>query len=185
MKNKNIVFMGTPDFSVPVLKMLIENTSVLLVVTQPDKIVGKNKNVSFSPVKELAIKENIPVFQPVRIRKDFEELKTLGLEDIELTDQCIVYASLKANTSSDTTIGFIAHMDTSPDLSGENVNPRIIKDYDGQDIVLNQELNIVLSPNEFPSLKGNLHHDSIVTDGTTLLGGDDKAGVAEIMTMLE
>ena len=71
MKNKNIVFMGTPDFSVPVLKMLIENTNVLLVVTQPDKIVGKNKNVSFSPVKELAIKENIPVFQPVRIRKDF------------------------------------------------------------------------------------------------------------------
>lgn len=114
-----------------------------------------------------------------------EELKTLGLEDIDLTDQCIVYAALKANTSSDTTIGFIAHMDTSPDLSGENVNPRIIKDYDGQDIVLNQELNIILSPNEFPSLKGNLHHDLIVTDGTTLLGGDDKAGVAEIMTMLE
>lgn len=80
MKNKNIVFMGTPDFSVPVLKMLIENTSVLLVVTQPDKIVGKNKNVSFSPVKELAIKENIPVFQPVRIRKDFEELKALNID---------------------------------------------------------------------------------------------------------
>lgn len=80
MKNKNIVFMGTPDFSVPVLKMLIENTNVLLVVTQPDKIVGKNKNVSFSPVKELAIKENIPVFQPVRIRKDFEELKALNID---------------------------------------------------------------------------------------------------------
>lgn len=85
MKNKNIVFMGTPDFSVPVLKMLIENTNVLLVVTQPDKIVGKNKNVSFSPVKELAIKENIPVFQPVRIRKDFEELKAL---DIDLIVTC-------------------------------------------------------------------------------------------------
>ncbi len=80
MKNKNIVFMGTPDFSVPVLKMLIENTNVLLVVTQPDKIVGKNKNVSFSPVKELAIKENIPVFQPLRIRKDFEELKALNID---------------------------------------------------------------------------------------------------------
>ena len=114
-----------------------------------------------------------------------EELKTLGLEDIELTDDCIVYATLKANIQSDTTIGFISHMDTSPDLSGENVNPRIIKDYDGQDIILNKELNIVLSPSEFPSLKGNLHHDLIVTDGTTLLGGDDKAGVAEIMTMLE
>ena len=75
MKNKNIVFMGTPEFSVPILKMLIENTNVIMVVTQPDKIVGKNKDVSFSPVKKLALEENIAVFQPVRIRKDFEELK--------------------------------------------------------------------------------------------------------------
>ena len=85
MKNKNIVFMGTPDFSVPVLKMLIENTNVLLVVTQPDKIVGKNKDVSFSPVKKLALEENIAVFQPVRIRKDFEELKKI---DIDLIVTC-------------------------------------------------------------------------------------------------
>jgi len=85
MKNKNIVFMGTPDFSVPVLKMLIENTNVIMVVTQPDKIVGKNKDVSFSPVKKLALEENIPVFQPVRIRKDFEELKKL---DIDLIVTC-------------------------------------------------------------------------------------------------
>lgn len=85
MKNKNIVFMGTPDFSVPVLKMLIENTNVIIVVTQPDKIVGKDKTVSFSPVKKLAIEENIPVFQPLRIRKDFEELKNL---DIDLIVTC-------------------------------------------------------------------------------------------------
>ena len=85
MKNKNIVFMGTPDFSVPVLKMLIENTNVIMVVTQPDKIVGKDKTVSFSPVKKLAIEENIPVFQPIRIRKDFEELKNL---DIDLIVTC-------------------------------------------------------------------------------------------------
>ena len=85
MKNKNIVFMGTPDFSVPVLKMLIENTSVLLVVTQPDKIVGKDKTVSFNPVKKLALEENIPVFQPIRIRKDFEKLKNL---DIDLIVTC-------------------------------------------------------------------------------------------------
>ena len=85
MKNKNIVFMGTPDFSVPVLKMLIENTNVIMVVTQPDKIVGKDKTVSFSPVKKLAIEENIPVFQPLRIRKDFEELKNL---DIDLIVTC-------------------------------------------------------------------------------------------------
>lgn len=85
MKNKNIVFMGTPDFSVPVLKMLIENTNVLLVVTQPDKIVGKDKTVSFNPVKKLALEENIPVFQPMRIRKDFEKLKNL---DIDLIVTC-------------------------------------------------------------------------------------------------
>ena len=85
MKNKNIIFMGTPDFSVPVLKMLIENTNVLLVVTQPDKIVGKDKTVSFNPVKKLALEENIPVFQPMRIRKDFEKLKNL---DIDLIVTC-------------------------------------------------------------------------------------------------
>ena len=85
MKNKNIVFMGTPDFSVPVLKMLIEITNVLLVVTQPDKIVGKDKTVSFNPVKKLALEENIPVFQPMRIRKDFEKLKNL---DIDLIVTC-------------------------------------------------------------------------------------------------
>lgn len=85
MKNKNIVFMGTSDFSVPVLKMLIENTNVLLVVTQPDKIVGKDKTVSFNPVKKLALEENIPVFQPMRIRKDFEKLKNL---DIDLIVTC-------------------------------------------------------------------------------------------------
>lgn len=85
MKNKNIVFMGTPDFSVPVLKMLIENTNVLLIVTQPDKIVGKDKTVSFNPVKKLALEENIPVFQPMRIRKDFEKLKNL---DIDLIVTC-------------------------------------------------------------------------------------------------
>lgn len=85
MKNKNIVFMGTPEFSVPILKMLIENTNVIMVVTQPDKIVGKNKAVSFSPVKKLALEENIAVFQPVRIRKDFEELKKI---DIDLIVTC-------------------------------------------------------------------------------------------------
>lgn len=85
MKNKNIVFMGTPEFSVPILKMLIENTNVIMVVTQPDKIVGKDKTVSFNPVKKLALEENIPVFQPMRIRKDFEKLKNL---DIDLIVTC-------------------------------------------------------------------------------------------------
>lgn len=80
MKNKNVVFMGTPDFSVPVLKMLIENTNVVMVVTQPDKIVGKNKNVSFSPVKSVAIKNNIPIFQPQKIKEFYEPLQNLNID---------------------------------------------------------------------------------------------------------
>lgn len=85
MKNKKIVFMGTPDFSVPVLEMLIENTTVIGVVTQPDKIVGKNKEVSFSPVKKVALEHEIPVFQPERIRKDYSFLSNL---DIDLIVTC-------------------------------------------------------------------------------------------------
>lgn len=80
MKNKNVVFMGTPDFSVPVLKMLIDNTNVVMVVTQPDKIVGKNKNVSFSPVKSVAIENNIPIFQPQKIKEFYEPLQNLNID---------------------------------------------------------------------------------------------------------
>lgn len=80
MKNKNVVFMGTPDFSVPALKMLIENTNVVMVVTQPDKIVGKNKSVSFSPVKSVAIENNIPVFQPQKIKEFYEPLQNLNID---------------------------------------------------------------------------------------------------------
>ena len=80
MKSKNVVFMGTPDFSVPVLKMLIENTNVVMVVTQPDKIVGKNKNVSFSPVKSVAIENNIPIFQPQKIKEFYEPLQNLNID---------------------------------------------------------------------------------------------------------
>ena len=80
MKNKNVVFMGTPDFSVPVLKMLIENTNVVMVVTQPDKIVGKNKSVSFSPVKSVAIENNIPIFQPQKIKEFYEPLQNLNID---------------------------------------------------------------------------------------------------------
>ena len=80
MKNKNVVFMGTPDFSVPVLKMLIENTNVVMVVTQPDKIVGKNKSVSFSPVKSIAIENNIPIFQPQKIKEFYEPLQNLNID---------------------------------------------------------------------------------------------------------
>ena len=114
------------------------------------------------------------------------ELRDLGLEDISLDDNGYLMATLPANTSRCVpTVGFIAHLDTSPDLSGKNVNPRIVKAYDGGDITLNDAKGIVLSPSEFPELLHYVGQDLIVTDGNTLLGADDKAGIAEIVTAVE
>ncbi|WP_295729200.1 peptidase T [uncultured Muribaculum sp.] len=112
-----------------------------------------------------------------------EELKKMGLTEVTLDDNGYLMATLPANTSKPVpTVGFIAHLDTSPDMSGRHVNPRIIKDYDGQPITLNEGLGIVLSPREFPELDHYKGQALIVTDGTTLLGADDKAGIAEIIT---
>ena len=114
-----------------------------------------------------------------------QELESLGLEDVEMDEHAYVYATLPANTDKEVpTIGFIAHMDTSPDCSGKDVKPRIIEKYDGTDIVLNQELGIVTSVKQFPELKEHVGEDLIVTDGNTLLGADDKAGIAEIVTAM-
>ena len=110
------------------------------------------------------------------------ELEKLGLEEISLDENGYLFASLPSNIDKKVpTIGFIAHMDTSPDMSGKHVNPRIVKDYDGGVITLNEKDGIVLSPEEFPELLHYKGQDLIVTDGTTLLGADDKAGIAEIM----
>ena len=115
-----------------------------------------------------------------------QEMKEMGLEDISLDDKCYLMATLPANCDKDLpTIGFIAHFDTSPDMSGKNVNPQIVEDYDGKDILLNKEENIVMSPNDFPELLDYVGEDLIVTDGTTLLGADDKAGIAEIMNAMQ
>ena len=103
------------------------------------------------------------------------------------TEHCYVYATVPATPGYEEkpVIGFIAHMDTSPAMSGANVKPRFIEEYDGNDIVLNQELNIVLKVADFPEMKELTGNDLVVTDGTTLLGADDKAGIAEIMNMAE
>ncbi len=116
-----------------------------------------------------------------------EELKALGLTEITLDDNGYLMATLPANTSRKDipTIGFIAHLDTSPDMSGHHVSPRIVENYDGKNILLNAKENITLSPDEFPELLHYVGQDLIVTDGTTLLGADDKAGVAEIITAVE
>ena len=113
------------------------------------------------------------------------ELEALGLEEIELDEYGYLYATLPANTDKEVpTIGFIAHMDTSPDMSGAGVTPRIVHDYDGSDIVLCEDDNIVLSPSQFPELLDHKGEDLIVTNGKTLLGADDKAGIAEIVSAI-
>ena len=115
-----------------------------------------------------------------------EEIENMGLTDISLDEHAYLMATLPANTNKEVpTIGFIAHLDTSPDMSGANVKPRIVEKYDGKDIILNASENIVLSPAMFPELLSHTGEDLIVTDGTTLLGADDKAGIAEILTAIQ
>lgn len=113
-----------------------------------------------------------------------DELVELGLEEVTLDDKGYLFATLPANTNNEVVVGFMAHVDTSPDFSGKNVSPKVIQ-YVGGDIVLNEDLNIVLSPEEFPTLNSQVGHRLMVTDGTTLLGADNKAGIAEIVTAVE
>lgn len=114
------------------------------------------------------------------------ELKNIGLKNVSIDENGYVMATLPANAEKEVpAIGFIAHLDTSPDNSGEDVNPQIIDTYYGKNVVLNQKKNIILSPVEFPSLNNYIGQSLITTDGQTLLGADDKAGVAEIVTAIE
>lgn len=116
-----------------------------------------------------------------------KELEELGLTEISLDENGYLMASLPASPGAENVpvIGFIAHLDTSPDASGRHVNPRIVKAYDGKDIPLNAEKGIILRPEEFPELLDYIGQDLIVTDGNTLLGADDKAGIAEIITAID
>lgn len=114
------------------------------------------------------------------------ELKEIGMEDVELDDNCYIMATLPSNLDYEVpTIGFVAHIDTSPDFTGKDVKPQIHENYDGKDIVLNKEENIVLSPSYFDDLLQYKGQTIITTDGTTLLGADDKAGVTEIVSAME
>lgn len=115
------------------------------------------------------------------------ELQELGLSDITLDENGYLMATLPSNITDKEvpTVGFIAHLDTSPDMSGRHVSPRIVEHYDGSDIILNQEAGITLSPSEFPELLNYVGQDLIVTDGKTLLGADDKAGIAEIISAVD
>ena len=115
-----------------------------------------------------------------------DELKQIGLSDVAVSEYGYVTATLPANNGKDKpVVGFIAHMDTSPDFSGANIKPRIISNYDGNHIVLNEEQNVIMRTDDFPEVLKYIGQDIIVTDGTTLLGADDKAGIAEIVSAME
>lgn len=114
-----------------------------------------------------------------------EELKELGLSDVKVDEHAYVTAKLKGNCPNAPTIGFLAHIDTALDVTDQNMKPRIVENYDGSVIDLTGDGSVVLDPAVFPTLLNHVHDDLIVTDGTTLLGADDKAGIAEIMTALE
>ncbi|MDQ0215345.1 tripeptide aminopeptidase [Oikeobacillus pervagus] len=114
-----------------------------------------------------------------------EELKSIGMKEVTIDENGYVMATLPANTEKVVpTIGFLAHVDTATDFTGKNVRPQIVENYDGKDIILNKDLNIVLSPKDFPELANYQGHTLVTTDGTTLLGADNKSGVTEIMTAM-
>lgn len=115
-----------------------------------------------------------------------EELQSLGIENAKIDEYGVVYGTIPSNNNHQgDVIGFIAHMDTSPDASGKDIHPQIIKNYQGQKITLNEDKKLYLNPEQYPQLLHLIHHDLITTDGTTLLGADDKAGIAIIMQMVE
>ena len=115
-----------------------------------------------------------------------EELQSLGIENAKIDEYGVVYGTIPSNNNHQgDVIGFIAHMDTSPDACGKDIHPQIIKNYQGQKITLNEDKKLYLDPEQYPQLLHLIHHDLITTDGTTLLGADDKAGIAIIMQMVE
>jgi tripeptide aminopeptidase len=114
-----------------------------------------------------------------------DELISIGMKEVTIDENGYVMATLPSNTDKTVpTIGFLAHLDTATDFTGKNVNPQIVENYDGKEVVLNESLNIVLSPSDFPELMNYKGHTLITTDGTTLLGADNKAGITEIMTAM-
>ena len=152
-----------------------------------DQIVNRFlKYVSFDTQSDEASSSTPSTEKQFRLAEYLvEELRAIGLEEVEMDTQGYVYATLPSNVEHAVpTIGFIAHIDTSPDASGANVQPRIVQNYDGTDIVLDAEADIVTAVEKFPELLRHVGEDIIVTDGHTLLGADDKAGIAEIVSAM-
>ena len=172
-----------PFRRVAVSKKTVRQNYHLLVMTLVERFL---KYVSFDTQssEETDVTPSTPG-QMVFAQYLKEELETLGLQEVSLDDNGYLFATLPANTDAEVpVVGFIAHMDTSPDMSGKHVAPRIVNNYDGTDIVLCEKDNIILSPVQFPELLEHKGEDLIVTDGHTLLGADDKAGIAEIVSAI-
>lgn len=132
--------------------------------------------------------ETYPSTETQRIYAEYlkNELISIGMKDVEVDEHSYVFATLPSNIDREIPpLGFMAHMDTAPNMSGKNVNPKVIENYDGKDIVLNEKENIILSPSYYPEILKYVGDDIVVTDGTTLLGADDKGGIAEIVTAME
>ena len=158
-----------------------------LLFSTMDQIVNRFlKYVSFDTQSDEASSSTPSTEKQFRLAEYLvEELRAVGLEEVEMDAQGYVYATLPSNVEHAVpTIGFIAHIDTSPDASGANVQPRIVQNYDGTDIVLDAEAGIVTTVEKFPELLRHVGEDLIVTDGHTLLGADDKAGIAEIVSAM-
>ena len=158
-----------------------------LLFSSMDQIVNRFlKYVSFDTQSDEASSSTPSTEKQFRLAEYLvEELRAVGLEEVEMDAQGYVYATLPSNVEHAVpTIGFIAHIDTSPDASGANVQPRIVQNYDGTDIVLDAEAGIVTTVEKFPELLRHVGEDLIVTDGHTLLGADDKAGIAEIVSAM-
>lgn len=132
--------------------------------------------------------ETYPSTETQRIFAEYlkNELISIGMKDVEVDEHSYVFATLPSNIDKEIpALGFMAHMDTAPNMSGKNVNPKVIENYDGKEIILNEKENIVLSPLYYPEILKYKGDDIVVTDGTTLLGADDKGGIAEIVTAME
>ena len=153
-----------------------------------DKLINRFlKYVSFHSTSEAGIKKIPSTERQWNIANYiFNELKSIGLENVSIDENGYVMGFIPSNSSQEIpTVGFISHYDTSPDFSGENVKPKIWKNYDGNDLLLNEATGFTLKVTEFPELKDHMGETLITTDGTTLLGADDKAGIAEIVTAAE
>lgn len=172
MINKSFVIIGIQKEMNLMNKKLVER---FLTYVKIDTQSDENSQTCPSTEKQ---------FDLLNLLKD--ELQTIGMEEVTLDENGYLFATLPANSDKEVpTIGFLAHVDTATDFTGKNVKPQIVENYDGGDITLNKNLNVILSPKDFPELKEYIGKTLITTDGTTLLGADDKAGIAEIVTAMD